>query len=137
MSFDHRAHLALAHEAIATEGLSGALATFPARLEAIAAAAGAPGKFHVTLTLAWLLLLGDRMARCGGGLEALLEHHPELLDRDLPARHYRRETLSSERARQRFVPPDGPGERVPAAEHERLVALCAQVGGGEEVSTPG
>ncbi len=124
MAFDHRAHLALAHAAVTELGLSTALAQLPPRLGAIASDAGAPDKYHETLTLAWLLLLGERMSRCGGGLEALLARHPELLDLDLPARYYRRSTLASEEARRSFVPPDEIGAEVPAEEADRLLALC-------------
>ncbi len=106
MAFDHRAHLALAHASITQRGLHTALSTFPDRLASIAAEAGAPEKYHETLTLAWLLLIADRSARCGG-FEQMLQRYPELLDPRLPERYYRAGTLSSDRARRTFVFPDG------------------------------
>ncbi|WP_435010940.1 hypothetical protein P12x_002230 [Tundrisphaera lichenicola] len=69
-----------------------------------------PDAYHETITLAMLALI-DSERESGGRWETYAEFReraPELLDRALPAllRHYRRETLFSDRARLTFVEPD-------------------------------
>lgn len=67
---------------------------------------GARGYFE-TLTRVWLALVADAARRTGGTRsQDVLRDAPELQDRELPLRHYARETLMSVRARSIFVEPD-------------------------------
>lgn len=102
--FDHRAHVHLAWDAVRRLGLAGALAEVRGYLRGVTAAAGVPEKYHETLTVGWVLLVADRFAD-GEPFDAFCARNPELLG-DALARHWRKETLASERARGRFVFPD-------------------------------
>ncbi|MEZ4321630.1 MAG: hypothetical protein R3F61_29420 [Myxococcota bacterium] len=105
--FDHRAHLAVAFESLDQHGLAGAMARVPERLRTLAEVAGEPGKYHETLTIAWLLVLADRRGRCpGASLDTVLERFPELLDPGCVARLYAEGTLASAEARAAFRLPD-------------------------------
>ncbi|MCB9685479.1 MAG: hypothetical protein H6738_22540 [Alphaproteobacteria bacterium] len=105
MSFDHRAHLCLAWEALDRGGLPAALIEIPAWLRGMATAAGKPEKYNETVTLGFLLLLADRH-RPGEAFDAFLDRNPDLLRSDVLQRWWRAETLTSERARRAFVFPD-------------------------------
>jgi N-formylglutamate deformylase len=67
---------------------------------------GARGYFE-TLTRVWLVLVADALRRVGvADSRALIAACPELLDRDLPLRHYSKALLTTVRARALFVEPD-------------------------------
>lgn len=77
-------------------------------LRRFAAAKGVPEKFHVTMTIAWLDLVEDAR-RChpeASNPGALVAACPELLNRDALLRFYTPDTLMSDDARRRWVPPD-------------------------------
>lgn len=108
MGTSHRAHLRLAYESLVDHDALAALPHVLRALERVAAAHGQPQKLHVTLTALWLLVVQERVARHPGvTLEALLDHHPDLLDaHGLPLRYYRAQTLAEPLARRTFVLPD-------------------------------
>lgn len=63
--------------------------------------------YFETLTRAWLHLVDDARRRAGiDDSRALLAAAPELLDRELPLRHYSSDVLDSVRARSVCVAPD-------------------------------
>lgn len=63
--------------------------------------------YFETLTRAWLHLVDEARRRTGiDDSRVLIEAAPELLDRDLPLRHYSKERLSGVRPRSVFVSPD-------------------------------
>ena len=67
---------------------------------------GVRGYFE-TLTRVWLTLVADARLRSGAtDSRELLSRCPELLDRNLPLRHYSKERLHTARARAVFVAPD-------------------------------
>lgn len=67
-----------------------------------------PGKYHETLTKAWLLAVRHFMAISDGTTSAseLLERRPRLLDSRIMLRHYSESLLFSVEARAAFVEPD-------------------------------
>ena len=73
-----------------------------------AAAHGQAEKYHETLTGFWVRVVGHcvrarpDIAEVGDFLAAF----PQLLDKDLPYRHWRRVTMGSSAARARWVEPD-------------------------------
>jgi hypothetical protein len=116
-AFDHAEHVRVGRGDPAA-----ALARFVRGLRALAARAGAPGKFHSTITWAWFALIGERMEldpSSDGGSEsgdtwgAFIARHPDLLDRRLLERYYHGATLASPLARRRFVLPDRLGPAAP------------------------
>lgn len=110
-AFRHRDHLRMAWLYVARLGEQRAAARVLETLWRFASAQGAAQIFHVTLTHAWVHLVGAalRSAPPGESFATFLERNPQLLDKTLPERHYAQETLASARAKEAFLPPD----RVP------------------------
>jgi hypothetical protein len=112
--FDHGAHVRAAWECLRREpSLGRALERFSRALSAYAAAQGATGKYHETLTVAFVLLIHERLRRSGPvPWDAFAAANPDLLLWPNPvlARWYSRETLGSEAARRSFVLPDALAE---------------------------
>src|SRR5882672_1073814 len=80
--YHHREHVRVAFVLLRREGdLAAAAATFRILLQRFAAAAGAKGKYHETLTWAYLALIAERMhGRDYRTSAELLGDHPDLLD---------------------------------------------------------
>jgi hypothetical protein len=88
-AFDHAAHLALALDYLrASPSFDDAAAQMAQTLRRTAAAAGAPEKYHHTVTLFWMRMLA------------------RLLDKELPLAYYSSERLFSDAARFGWVEPD-------------------------------
>ena len=89
-------------------GLGGAIDRFPPALRRFATANGAPEKYHATITVAWLLLIAERLdGHEDTRWETFAAAHPDLLvsHPSLLARYYCDETLRSPRAKRVFVMP--------------------------------
>lgn len=108
-SFDHRAHLRLAYLLLRERGLEDAGVAMKARLLGFLAHHGVDaGKYHATVTGAWLRAVHAAM-RSGGGAassRAFIEANPALLDGALLSRHYSNERLRGDAGRAAFLPPD-------------------------------
>lgn len=109
-TFHHREHVRVAWLYLKMEPPLVALDRFAAGLKRFAAAQGAAGLYHETITWAYLLLIRERMEREGAGAtsEEFVERNPDLLawKPSILDRYYRPETLGSELARRVFVLPD-------------------------------
>jgi hypothetical protein len=105
-SFHHRDHVRLIWTYLRMDGLeqggdrmAGAIRRF--------AEAHAPGKYHETITRAWIRLVWAALAESpGAGFEAFLEAHPDLADKGRLRAFYRPETLASDAARGSWCEPD-------------------------------
>src|SRR5437870_7409641 len=90
--FRHREHVRLAFALLARErDLAAAAAAFRALLKRFADAVGAAGKYHETITWAYLAIIAERMqGRAYSSSRELLADHPDLLDHrgGALARHY-------------------------------------------------
>ncbi|MCP3137318.1 hypothetical protein [Pyxidicoccus xibeiensis] len=106
--FRHGAHVRLAWLCLREHGFEAGLARVRELIQRYAAALGATGKYHETLTRAWaeLVQVGLDAAPDVTSFDAFLEARPELEDSRLLERHYRKETLDSVAARAGWVPPD-------------------------------
>jgi hypothetical protein len=108
--FHHREHVRLAFALLRREGdLAAAAFAFRAGLRRFATAVGVAGKYHETITWAYLAIIAELMA---GGVYAssdeLLAANPDLLDHQhgALARHYDvAELVASPHARVTFVLP--------------------------------
>jgi fermentation-respiration switch protein FrsA (DUF1100 family) len=107
--FHHREHVRVAWNYLRRYPLPDAMARFCGGLRQFAARQGASDLYHETITVAYLLLINERLngqvdldweAFAAANLD-LLAWKPSLLDR-----LYTPETLRSERARRVFVMPD-------------------------------
>ena len=107
-SFHHRDHLRLAWWLTRQSGIDQALATIARAIRHFATAHGQADKYHETLTRFWVRIVGHAIeARPEiATFDAFLEAFPFLLDKDLPSRHWSRETMWSPAARAQWVAPD-------------------------------
>lgn len=107
-NFKHREHVRLAWLCLREHGFDSGLARVRTLIQRYAAALGATGKYHETLTRAWVELVQVGLEAAPGvtSFDAFLEARPELSDSRLLERHYRKETLDSPAARAGWVPPD-------------------------------
>ena len=113
-AFDHEAHLRLAYVYLVEGGLEQAQAKMRAALIAFLRAHGLPpGKFHETLTRAWVLAVCHFMGRSPSrSFGEFIANSAVLLDSRVMLTHYSPGTLFSEKARAAFVEPDLDG--IPA-----------------------
>ncbi|HEY5049511.1 MAG TPA: hypothetical protein VII50_01330, partial [Acidothermaceae bacterium] len=69
--------------------------------------AGAPQKYHATVSRAWVELVGHHVdAHPGTDFDAFVERNVALLDKRLLTRFYRPATLAAAPARDGWVEPD-------------------------------
>jgi hypothetical protein len=109
--FGHRQHIHLTWLAVRQYGVPAAVTLVSEGIQRTARYAGAPQKYHVTVSRAWVELVGYHAAEpVDEGSEpdwpAFAGHHPLLLDKRLLTRFYRPATLASPRAKSEWVPPD-------------------------------
>jgi hypothetical protein len=105
---DHRAHVRLAYLYLRRLGPAEARARIQQTILRYAAKLGAAHKYHVTITVAWMILVEHAAAGlpAEAGYETLLAEHPDLQNKAALDRYYSSELLASDAARQSFVEPD-------------------------------
>lgn len=105
--FGHREHVHLTWLAVRRYGVARALEVVGEGLQRVARSAGAAQKYHVTMTRAWVELVGHHAApSTADDFDSFAAEHPALLDTALLTRFYRSDTLASPRARSQWVEPD-------------------------------
>lgn len=105
--FGHREHVHLTWLAVRRFGVPVAIGLVSDGIQRTARYAGAPQKYHVTISRAWAELAGFHTAESGDAdFAAFAARHPALLSKRLLARHYRPTTLASPQARTGWVEPD-------------------------------
>ncbi len=109
-SFHHEDHVKLVWLYVCRYPVLEALSRFTEGLKRFASAHGKSNLYHETITWAYVLLIHERMTRCGEAQswEAFAAANADLLNwqPNILTAHYRDETLRSELARQVFVFPD-------------------------------
>lgn len=104
--FDHRAHVHAGYALLQEHGFADAARAYARSITGMATAAGHPEKFHMTITLAMLSAIAERMPDDCSDFDTFAEHHPELFDRGFLLKHYTKERLECPLARQTFLLPD-------------------------------
>ncbi|MET7698872.1 hypothetical protein [Streptomyces sp. NPDC005485] len=124
--FGHREHIHRTWPAVRRCGVSAAISLVGEGIRRTARYAGAPQKYHATVSRAWVELVGHhataRPADTPGGSDsgdgdgdggdggddftAVAEHHRALLDKRLLTRFYRPSTPAATQARTGWVEPD-------------------------------
>jgi hypothetical protein len=106
--FGHRQHVHLTWLAVRRYGPGAAITLVSEGIQRTARYAGAPQKYHATVSRAWVELVGHHVAADGPGddFDRFVTRHPALLDKRLLTRHYRSSTLASPQARTGWVEPD-------------------------------
>ncbi len=111
-AFTHRDHVRVAWLYLRAWPFEEALGEFCRDLRAFAAARGAHGLFHATITWSFFALIAER-SRPAETFASFAARHPELFRREPSALddYYTPARLASDEARARFVLPD----RVPVS----------------------
>jgi hypothetical protein len=110
--FNHAAHVRLAYIYLVEGDIDSAVQKMRESLRAFLQHHGIPpGKFHETLTRAWVLAVRHFMTRSGNEYASasaadFIAQNPELLDSRIMLTHYSASVLFSADARASFVEPD-------------------------------
>lgn len=105
--FGHRQHVHLTWLAVRRCGVPKAIGLVSDGIQRTARYAGAPQKYHTTVSRAWVELVGHHVAERGErDFAVFVEHNPALLDKRLLTCFYRSATLASPQARTSWVEPD-------------------------------
>ena len=105
--FGHRQHVHLTWLAVRRYGTDAAIDLVSEGIQRTARYAGAPQKYNVTVSRAWVELVGHHADHTDSAdFGSFAGQNPALLDKKLLTRFYRSSTLSSDRARTGWVPPD-------------------------------
>ena len=109
----------MAHALLSEKGFLEAARCFVRGAKGLAARAGVPEKFNMTLTLAYLGLIAEKMADSPVmDSEAFVRAHPDLLRASRLSEWYSPARLHSDRARRSFVLPDRAHGRADVAGRE-------------------
>ena len=105
--FSHRLHVVTAFGLLGRYPFLEASRRYTEAIQALAEKAGAPGKFNLTITLAFLSLIAERMtAMRGADVEEFLSRNEDLLASHVLKHWYTQERLDSEPAHTQFLLPD-------------------------------
>ncbi|OLE71160.1 hypothetical protein AUF78_03295, partial [archaeon 13_1_20CM_2_51_12] len=106
--FRHKGHLRLAWLFLSRYPTDEASTIVAREIRWFAGANGASNRYHDTLTRFWVRLVGHAMANApeARSIDELLARFPFLLEKGLPLKHWRGETLNSDQARACWVEPD-------------------------------
>jgi hypothetical protein len=105
--FTHCEHVRMAFELLRRHDFAESLLHCSRVLRIMLAKAGRPEAFNLTVTVAFLSLISERMARADASdFAAFARGNPDLLGKSILARWYRPQRLASETARRTFLMPD-------------------------------
>jgi hypothetical protein len=122
--FGHREHVHLTWLAVRRCGVPAAVGLVSEGIKRTARYAGAPQKYHATVSRAWVELVGHHATESGGSgsgsgsdggggeggefteFTAFADQHAALFDKRLLTRFYRPATLASPQAKNGWVEPD-------------------------------
>jgi hypothetical protein len=105
--FGHRQHVHLTWLAVRRVGIPDAVRLVSDGIRRTARYAGAPQKYHETVSRAWVELVGHHAdADRTPDFDAFAASNPDLLDKRLLLRFYRSATLAGRTARTDWVEPD-------------------------------
>ena len=104
--FGHREHVHVTWLAVRRFGTAEAVEVISDGIRRTARYAGAPQKYHATVSRAWVELVACHSGTGEEDFDAFLARYPDLLDKRLLSRFYRSTTLASVAARSGWVEPD-------------------------------
>jgi hypothetical protein len=105
--FPHREHVRMAYAVLRRYEFTEAALRYAKALRAITGRAGRPEAFNLTVTIAFLALIAERMAAgTAADFGAFAGENADLFAKDVLARWYRAEQLASPLARRVFLMPD-------------------------------
>jgi hypothetical protein len=108
--FGHAAHIRAAYLYLQQGEFATALLRLQASIRRYAAAQGRPGRYHETMTVAYLALIQQHIGERGdgGSWPGFADANPELFECGLLLRFYPRAQLESDLARRSFLLPHPP-----------------------------
>jgi hypothetical protein len=104
--FGHRQHIELTWLAVRRYGVTEAIGIISAGIRRTARYAGAPQKYHATISRAWVELVAHHVSDRDTTFDAFIDRWPPLLDKRLLSRHYSSALLAGDAARSGWVAPD-------------------------------
>jgi hypothetical protein len=105
--FGHRQHVHLTWLAVRHAGVDVAVTLVSDGIQRTARYAGAPQKYHATVSAAWVRLVGHHaMHHRDDDFDTFARENEALLDKRLLTRFYRSSTLASSEAKHGWVEPD-------------------------------
>ena len=105
--FGHREHVHLTWLAVRRCGVPAAIGLVSDGIQRTARYAGAPQKYHATVSRAWVELVGHHALESGeSDFTTFADRYPALLDKRLLTRFYRPATLAAPPAKNGWVEPD-------------------------------
>lgn len=105
--FDHRAHVTTAVALLRRAPYLEAVERYVAGIQRLAAAAGVPHKFNMTVTVAFMSVIAERLDATPNVNDAeFLELNPDLLAPNFLSRWYEPARLASAGARRMFLMPE-------------------------------
>jgi hypothetical protein len=105
--FGHREHIHLTWLAVRQAGVPAAIGLVSDGIQRTTRYAGAPQKYHATVSRAWVELVGHHAVASGArDFTSFAEQNDALLDKRLLTRFYRPATLAAPEARSGWVEPD-------------------------------
>lgn len=111
-AFSHGDHVGVAYEMLRQRDFLDAAAIYSNCIRTMANKVGADGLFNVTITLAFLSIIAERMTvRKYEDYIDFISENPDLLSKSVLKRWYSDQRLLSDRARRTFLLPDQ-AERV-------------------------
>ena len=106
-SFGHIEHVRVAYEMLLRYGFIDALGRYASAIDSIATRAGAPDKFNVTITLAFLSLIAERIYKTDpSDFDQFLALNADLGSSRVLGKWYSRADLLSDFARTHFMLPN-------------------------------
>ena len=104
--FGHHEHLQVAFEMLHKYGFLKASFKYASAINTIATNAGAPEKFNMTITLAYLSLIAERVNKTNEtNFDVFLANNQDLLSKQILDTWYSPERLQSQLARKQFLLP--------------------------------
>ncbi|CUH45057.1 hypothetical protein [Ruegeria atlantica] len=106
-TFEHAEHVQVAYDLLRKYDFIDAAAIYAKGIRALAAKAGAPDKFNLTITYALMSLIAERLASSQSStFEAFIAENPDLMAKTALSQWYPQERLNSALARRIFLLPD-------------------------------
>lgn len=106
-SFHHADHVRVAFDLLRHHDFIDAAAAYAKGIRTIAANAGVPQKFNLTITYAFISLIAERLAANPvDTFDTFVLANPDLMNKDVLTRWYREDRLNSDMARTLFLLPD-------------------------------
>ncbi|MEX0306321.1 MAG: hypothetical protein AB3N12_02940 [Ruegeria sp.] len=105
-TFGHAEHVQVAYDLLRKYDFIDAAAIYAKGIRALAANAGAPGKFNLTITYAFMSLIAERLSKTQANeFEGFAQENTDLMAKTVLDRWYSTERLNSQLARDIFLLP--------------------------------